>query len=128
MQSVSAKQRVMTLPRFGGHFSYAKAYTGGIMTKRVKRRFTPEFRAEVVKLVIDGGKTSSQVARDHDLGTGLVAHWVKQAKIDAGGGPAFSLTSAEREELSRARKDLRELRRENDFLKKTAAWFASQSL
>ena len=88
------------------------------MTKRVKRRFTPEFRAEVVKLVIDGGKTSSQVARDHDLGTGLVAHWVKQAKIDAGGGPAFSLTSAEREELSRARKDLRELRRENDFLKK----------
>ena len=66
--------RGMTLPRFDGHFSYAKAYTGGIMTKRVKRRFTPEFRTEVVKLVIDGWKTSGQVARDHDLGTGLVAH------------------------------------------------------
>jgi transposase len=98
------------------------------MTKRVKRRFTPEFRAEVVKLVTEGGKSSSQVARDHSLGAGLVAHWVKQAKIDTGEGPSLSLTSAEREELSRARKDLRELRRENDFLKKTAVWFASQSL
>ena len=98
------------------------------MTKRVKRRFTPAFRAEVVKLVTEGGKTSSQVARDHSLGAGLVANWVRQAKIDAGDGSSLSLTSAEREELSRARKDLRELRRENDFLKKTAAWFASQSL
>lgn len=98
------------------------------MTKRVKRRFTPEFRAEVVKLVTEGGKSSSQVARDHSLSAGLVAHWVKQARVDAGEGSPLSLTSAEREELSRARKDLRELRRENDFLKKTAAWFASQSL
>ena len=88
------------------------------MTKRVKCRFTPEFRAEVVKLVIDGEKTSSQVARDHDLGTGWLAPWVKQVKIDAGGGSAVSLTSAEREELSRARKDLRELRRENDLKKR----------
>ena len=88
------------------------------MTKRIKRKFSPEFRAEVVKLVIEGGKSSSQVARDHDLGAGLVAHWVKQARVDAGVGPAHLASSAERAELSQARKDLRELRRENDFLKK----------
>ena len=98
------------------------------MTKRVKRTFSKEFRAEVVKLVIGGGKPLSQVARDHDLGSGLVATWVRQAKIDAGEGPAHALSTAERNELNEARKANRELRRENEFLKKTAAWFASRSL
>lgn len=99
-----------------------------IMTKRVKRKFSKEFRAEVVKLVAEGGKPTSQVAHDHNLGTGLVSHWVRQAKTDAGEGPAHMLSTAEREELSQARKDVRELRRENEFLKKTATWFASRSL
>ena len=89
-----------------------------IMTKRVKRRFTQEFRHEVVKLVLDGGQSSSQVARTHDLAPSLVAGWVRQAKTDMGVGVAGQLTSAEKEELTKARKDLRELRRENDFLKK----------
>ncbi len=99
-----------------------------MMTKRVKRTFSKGFRAEVVKLVLDGGKPSSQVARDHNLGPGLVATWVRQARVDAGMGPAQALSTAEREELTEARKANRELRRENEFLKKTAAWFASQNL
>ena len=99
-----------------------------IMTKRVKRTFAPEFRSEVVKLVAQGGKSLSQVARDHNLGAGLVSHWVRQAKADTGEGSAHMLSSAEREELTQARKDVRELRREVEFLKKTSAWFASQSL
>ena len=98
------------------------------MTKRVKRQFSREFRAEVVKLVLDGGQTASQVARAHDLSPSLVAGWVKQARVDLGEGAPGALTSAEREELSKARRDLRELRRENEFLKKTATWFASQNL
>jgi transposase len=98
------------------------------MTKRVKRKFSPEFRAEVVKLVTDGGKPTSQVARDHNLGAGLISCWVRQARTDVEEGPAHMLSTAERQELSQVRKDVRELRRENEFLKKTAAWFASQSL
>ncbi len=97
------------------------------MTKRVKRQFSRDFRAEVARLVLDGGKTASSVARDHDLAPSLVAGWVRQARADRGDGRPGVMSTAERDELAQARKDNRELRRENEFLKKTAAWFASLS-
>ena len=98
------------------------------MEKRTKRRFSAEFRAEVVRLVLEGNRSATDVARDHDLGPSLVAGWVKRAKVDRGLGASEALTNREREELVAARKANRELRREVEFLKKTAAWFASQNL
>ena len=76
------------------------------MKKRVKRTFSKEFRAEVVKLVLDGGKPSSQVARDHNLGPSLVATWVRQARVDASMGPAHALSTAERDELTLASREV----------------------
>ena len=84
-----------------------------------------EFRAEAVKLVIDGGRSCSDVARNHDLAPSLLAGWVRQARVDAGDNPGGKATSPEREELSRLRKALRESEMENLFLKKTAAYFAA---
>ena len=98
------------------------------MEKRTKRRFSADFRSEVVRLVLEGGRSATDVARDHDLGPSLVAGWVKQARTDRGLGAPGALTTNERDELVAARKANRELRREVEFLKKTAAWFASQNL
>jgi transposase len=70
--------------------------------------------------VLSGLKTAGQVARDLDLTETAVRHWVKQARVDAGKGPPGVLTSAEKEELSRLRKEVHTLRLEREILKKAA--------
>jgi transposase len=93
---------------------------------RKRRKFTKEYKAEVVKLMKESGKTLTDVCNDLDLVPSAVSAWVKQANIDEGRGPAGALTTAERHELSQLRKENRELRREKEFLGKAAAFFASQ--
>jgi transposase len=95
--------------------------------KRVRRKFTAEFKAEAVKLVLDEGKTAGQVARDLDLTESALRLWVERAQADRGQGRPGVLTTAEREELSRLRKENRELRMERDILKKATAFFARES-
>ncbi len=58
--------------------------------------------------------------------TGPDRKWVKQAQVDRGKGPPGALTTAEREELARLRKEVRELREDREILKKAAAFFAKQ--
>jgi transposase len=95
---------------------------------RKRRKFTKEYKSEVVKLVKEGGKTVSSVCADLDLNQSVVGSWVRQFETDEGRGPAGALTTAERQELSQLRKEVRELRREKEFLGKAAAFFASQKL
>src|SRR5512133_1832152 len=94
--------------------------------KRPRRSFTDEFKAEVVKKVLSSGKTAGQVARELDLTETAVRHWVKQSQVDRGKGPPGALTTAEKEELARLRKENRELREDREILKKAAAFFAKQ--
>ena len=97
------------------------------MKKRARRKFTAEYKAEVVRLIRDGGKPVGQVARDLDLTETAVRHWVKQAGIDASGGSAGALTTVERAELVALRREARQLRMEREILKKAAAFFAKES-
>lgn len=97
------------------------------MAKRKRRSFTPEFKAEAVRLVVEEGMSVGQVARDLDLTASSVGNWVKQAKIDAGKGAAGAPTTAELEELRKLRKEVRKLRIERDILKKAAAFFAREN-
>jgi len=94
--------------------------------RRPRRSFTDEFRAGAVKLVLDGGKTIPQVARDLDLTESALRTWVERARADAGRGKPGVLTSSEREELIRLRKQVRELQMEREILKKAAAFFAKE--
>ena len=94
--------------------------------RRARRSFTEEFKAGAVRLVLDEGKTTSQVARDLDLHGSVVGTWVKHARADRTKGKT-GLTTAERDELARLRKECRELRMERDLLKKAAAFFAKES-
>jgi transposase len=93
-------------------------------TKR--RTFSREFKAEAVKLAKDTGKGVSAVAKDLGLSESSLYLWAKQREIDAGQGPAGALTTAEKQELTQLRRENRELRMEREFLKKAAAFFASQ--
>lgn len=89
-----------------------------------RRKFSREFKAEVVQLVLTGRKSVPEICKEQDLHDSSVYNWVRQAKIDAGDGPTGALTTAEKEELSALRRENRELRRERDFLKDAAAYFA----
>ncbi len=94
--------------------------------KRARRQFTEEFRAGAVRLVVDEGKTVGAVARELDLTPSSLATWVSHARADRSQGKT-GLTSAERDELARLRKEVRILAEEREILKKATAFFAKQS-
>jgi transposase len=94
--------------------------------RRQRRNFSDEFKAGAVRLVLDEGKTVAQVARDIDLTPSALAGWVEQARADRSKGKT-GLTTEERTELAKLRKENRELRQERDLLKKAAAFFAKES-
>ena len=91
--------------------------------RRPRRHFDDDFKAQAVRLVLDEGKSVGAVARDLDLTETALREWVKRALADRTNGRT-GLTTAEREELARLRKEVRELRTEREILKKAAAFFA----
>ena len=94
--------------------------------RRPRRSFTDEFKTGAVRLVLDERKTIGQVSRDLDLTPSALGLWVKQAQADRTNGKT-GLTTEEREELAKLRRENRELRMERDLLKKAAAFFARES-
>ena len=97
------------------------------MAKRKRRSFTPEFKADAVRLVRDGRHPISKVAGDLDLTETALRDWVKRAEIDAGPGLTGALTTAERAELAQLRRDVKRLEMEREILKKATAFFAKES-
>jgi transposase len=91
--------------------------------RRPRRRFTNDFKEQAVRLVLDEGKSVTAVARELDLVASALGNWVKQARADRSKGRT-GLTSAEREELTRLRREVRILEEERTILKKAAAFFA----
>ena len=97
------------------------------MTKRKRRKFTDEFKKDTVRLIRESGKTVAEIARDLDLTESAVRNWLDQADIDEGRGAHGELTTAEREELQRLRRENKQLQMEREILKKAAAFFAKES-
>ena len=95
------------------------------MPKRKRRKFSAEQKADAVRMVRDVGSIA-QVARDLDLTETSLRNWVRQADIDQGKGPKDALTTAEKDEIRRLRREVRTLKMERDFLKKAAAFFAKE--
>jgi transposase len=86
-------------------------------SRRPRRSFTPTFKAEVVALVRQGERTLPTICREMDLSETAVRRWVEQAAVDA--GEQDGLTTDEREELRRLRREVRVLRDERDFAMET---------
>ena len=94
------------------------------MAKRKRRAFTNEFKAQAVRIVRESGKSVGTVARELDLTETALRDWVKRAEVDERRDPNGPLTTDERAELTRLRRELRAAEQERDFLKKAAAYFA----
>jgi transposase-like protein len=113
--------------RIGVHMEKKRSkFTREPKSAAKRRTFSREFKAEAVKLAKDTGKGVAAVAKDLGLSESSLYLWAKQHEIDAGQGPAGALTTAEKQELTQLRRENRELRMEREFLKKAAAFFASQ--
>jgi transposase len=95
--------------------------------QRPRRSFSDEFKAGAVSLVLERGKTIAQVAKDLDLTPSCLSKWVEQAQANRGKSTRGTLTTEEKEELARLRKEVRELRLEREILKKAAAFFAKEN-
>lgn len=95
----------------------------GKKQRRARRKFTAEFKAEVVELVRGGGSIG-ELCKELDLTETSVREWVRQAEVDAAAAPQGALTSAERAEVARLRRELKRVTMERDILKKAAVLFA----
>jgi len=93
--------------------------------KRSRRSFSPEFKAQTVELVRESGRSIGDVARDLDLTESALRAWVRQAEIDD--GRREGLSTDEKAELSRLRRENKVLREEREILKKAAAFFAKET-
>jgi len=92
---------------------------------RPRRAFSSEFRAEIVAACRRGDRSIGQVAKDFDLTETAVRAWFKQSEIDE--GRQEGLTSAEREEMSRLRRENRRLAEDVEILKRATAFFAKET-
>lgn len=100
----------------------------GTMAKRkprARRSFTPEFKADIVEQCRKGDRSIPEVARDFDLTETSVREWVKQADIDD--GAREGVTTEERDELTRLRRENRRLREDVEILKRATAFFAKET-
>ncbi len=91
-----------------------------------RRSFSKEFKLEAVKLVKTGGLSVSAAAQDLGICETSLRRWVHQHEVDHGEGPEGAMSSQEKEELRRLRRDNRRLRMEREILKKATAFFAKE--
>jgi transposase len=93
------------------------------MGRARRNRYSPEFKAEAVRLVRSSADPLAKVARDLGVGAETLRLWVQAARPPS----EVPLTDEERSELKRLRREVRELRMERDILKKATAFFAKHS-
>jgi transposase-like protein len=89
--------------------------------------YPPEFRAEAVRLARGSDKSLPALAADLGISSEALRHWVRRADADAGRGQPGALTTDEREELRRLRRENHVLKQEREILKKAAAFFAKET-
>jgi transposase-like protein len=90
-----------------------------------RRKFSPEFKAEAVRMVIEQSRPTAQVAREIDVQEGTLGSWVTLYREEhAGEEPLLSIS--ERAQLRELKKEVAELRMRTEFLGKAAAFFAQE--
>jgi transposase len=92
-----------------------------------RKKYTPEFREQAARLVIETGRPTAHVAAEIGVGEQLLGRWVRLAREAAAGDDTGRVLDAdERAELERLRRENTELRLDREFLKKAAAFFVSE--
>ena len=93
---------------------------------RSRPPYAPEYRRQMIELV-RAGRTPEDLAREFEPSAQAIRNWVVQAERDEG-CRADGLSTAEREELRRLRREIRRVREERDILAKATAWFARETV
>ena len=96
------------------------------MPRKFTNPYPPEFRAEAIRLVREGGRSVNGAAKDLGISNESLRNWLKQADLDSG-RRKDGLTSEERQELVRLRRENRSLREDKEILKKAAVFFAQET-
>jgi transposase len=94
------------------------------MAKRTRKRYTDEFKAEAVKLVVDEGYSISQAARNLDINTNMLTRWKNEL---TGNSARRKQAADDKEEIQQLREEVRRLKLEREILKKATAFFANES-
>jgi transposase-like protein len=93
---------------------------------QARKKYTQDYKDDAVELVVSSGRPIAEIARDLGINEGTLGNWVQTAK-KSGKIKEKPLSMDERAELEAAREEIRRLKMERDFLKKAAAWFASEN-
>jgi len=91
---------------------------------KMANRYAPEFRRQMVELV-RAGRQPADLTKEFGCSIWSIRKWVQQAERDAGRGDG-GLTTAERQEFARLKRENRQLKLEREILGKAAAWFAQE--
>ncbi len=94
------------------------------MTKKTRKKYSEEFKAEAVRLITEEGYSISQAARNLDINANMLGRWKRQLTEDA---EIRQQVTDEKEELRRLREEVRQLKMEREILKKATAFFAKES-
>lgn len=90
-------------------------------SRRSRRKFTKEFKAEAVAMVAEAGGNVSKVAKELNIYDSTLGNWVRQAKAEAEGAPS----AEERKEIRDLKRELARVERERDILGKAVAYFSA---
>ena len=90
-----------------------------------RKRYSMELQQELMRLV-RAGRTPDDLAREYEPSAGAIRKWIKQAELDEG-TRTDGLTTSEREELGRLRRENARLKEDREILSKAAAWFAQET-
>ena len=97
------------------------------MATLTRRQFTDAFKSEAVRLTRESGRPVAQVARELGIGDNLLYRWRSEQTHVESQGQTRQAMRAEQEELTRLKRENELLRKERDFLKRAAAFFARES-
>lgn len=97
------------------------------MTRRKRRKFSAEYKADAVKLYRESGRSMCAIAKELDLAESVFRGWVNEDDAQKSGRTKGGLTLRERDELHKLRRKVKTLELEREILKKAAAFFAKES-
>ncbi len=87
-------------------------------------KYTPELKEKVLRLYLEEGRSKKSLTEEYNLGQGTLTYWLQQRRKECQSNPTIQEENNSYEEILRLRKELEEAKKENEFLKKAAAFFA----
>ena len=96
------------------------------MLQMSHNRYEPEFKEKILKLYLEEGRTMKSLTEEYKLGKSTLKYWLQQRRKECQTNPKIEEENSTYAEIRRLRKELEETRKENEFLKKAAAFFAKE--